>query len=131
LGGKGEYVLCADGDGCLEVGGSGLRVRDEEDATAPRKGPLCTPVGRIAVEQDGDRTRPHLAAGRFSRVHDMDAGRGADAIDIVAQLGVADQDESSGGRSHGLTMRGVADTAPSSRATLWMNSDMGTAARCA
>jgi hypothetical protein len=84
LGWQGEHMLCADRDSGLEIGGSWLRLRDEDDSAAARECPLCTSVSRFAVEQDGDRARPHLPAGRFGCVDDLDAGRGGDAIDVVA-----------------------------------------------
>ncbi|BBY94297.1 hypothetical protein MGALJ_39660 [Mycobacterium gallinarum] len=59
-------------------------------------------------------------------MNDFDTGRGGDAINIVAKLSVARQSENPGGGSHEPTMRAVANAAPPSTRTLWMNRKLGT-----
>ena len=94
-------MLCADGDRGLEIGGPGLRLTHQDDAATPWQRPLRTPPGGLAVEQYRGRARPDLAAGRLGRVNDLHARRRSDAIDVIAQLGVADQRENSGRCSGG------------------------------
>ena len=94
-------MLCADGDRGLEIGGPWLFLTHQDDAATPWQGPLRTPPGGLAVEQHGGRGRPDLAPGRLGCMNDVHARRGSDAIDVIAQFGVADQRENSGRRSGG------------------------------
>ena len=97
LGRQGDDVLCADGDRGLEIGRPGLCLTHQNNTATPWQGPLRTPPGGLTVEQHRDRARPDLAARWLERVHDLHARRSGDAVDVIAQCGVAYQGENSGG----------------------------------
>ena len=113
-------------DGGLEVGGSGFGTNDQNDPAAPRQHAVRAALGGGHIEQYRRGAGPHVAAGRLGRVDNRQADGGHDAVDIVAECGVADQGQDPVACGHDLSLQPEHDTLPPSRWHLWMNGNLGT-----
>ena len=125
--GQHDDLLRTHRDGGLEVGGLGFGTNDQNDPAAPRQRAVRAASGGGHIEQYRRGAGPHVAAGRLGRVDNRQADGRRDAVDIVAECGVADQRQDPVACGHDLSLQPeLRHVAAVAVWHLWMNANLGT-----